>query len=952
MGNLAKFKNFIFGLFILALLFGFSSFAPASERDDQLYQAAFPYIKYFKDRALNPGLGFSGLTRSFQVYLGNHTPEEEAVINYAAASYDQSILARICLAADITTILDTYVSYFHQLSDPNNPLFKCSDDYYDAGGNPLKYGPYRIIRILGREIPDWYNSWDWIVDTGAAACLVVDYLEAYQKTQNADYKDLAILLAEYILRLKDADGGIRYGPRGMFHDPEPKSDFYWNLKSAEQNERCLYAFEALYQVTADEQYNQAANQIKNWLKSIYDNQVHLYHSAATYSQGRWLKSDWGYVATDVMAFAPLEMMFSDPYFGTTQEQRDAEVDAMFAAIEARTAFLHSPGRPYFFRFSVSQQTNDYGSVEVSAQMALAYLQASQIYSSRFNSVKAQEYLDKYNTLVTSLSGYFFNPIDDPQAKVAPYASYIDGRPAGGVSTGTGYYTYNCQAALASAYYAFAKAGYLPHKLGGGSGIPQTGCTLNMSGVPWYPNMAYRSTGAAVAQMILNYIRQGAGATLLDQNTVYEYARAPAAFGPDLTPDEMNRVLGHFDPYDELVFNWADEYDNEPDGNPFQGYNFSVDTYDAFSDPNAIDEYIRDICHWMAFTVTKEDWWQDAELVAFPNTPVAVPLYGDYNHWVVIKGFAASDNPCPEPHTNPFNTPDFSVYGFWIKDPLISGIGQDTYKTTAECLSTYFLPLFTGDDYQGKFVQVAEPPLRLSAAQVHIPKPLPDLANLEFMGIKNNLRPQYYPNSSKLMGLQANALVVSEPFIKKQSWQEVIDPHLLSDPDCVEAFTATKRGTPVLVKRLDKENANYYLLPFSKKRIANSRLVSGVVILDAKDGHFKEASWSKIPERFLNTDKEKAVFLVRRFVVNELQEKLRKIPKYPAKIYLRQLLDLYFKYNRLFSYVNRARTELLWQPHSFSPSPYKPYWKVDANGYIWYVTQEGKVIPQANPVAIK
>jgi len=40
-----------------------------------------------------------------------------------------------------------------------------------------------------------------------------------------------------------------------------------------------------------------------------------------------------------------------------------------------------------------------------------------------------------------------------------------------------------------------------------------------------------------------------------------------------------------------------------------------------------------------------------------------------------RGFVASENPCPEFHTNPWNTPDFTVYGLWIEGPSRYRIGQ-------------------------------------------------------------------------------------------------------------------------------------------------------------------------------------------------------------------------------------------------------------------------------------
>jgi len=247
-----------------ALIFLFLAGAVVyADQDERLYQTALPYIKYFNEHSLDSASGFAGMTRSFQIYLGGHNPEEEAVINYGAAAYDQSLLARINLAGGSTAILDTYLYYAARLDDSLNPALNTNGNYYDANLNPLKNGPYRIIRILGRwDWPDWWSGWDWIVDTGAASCLIIDSLEAYSKTSNADYRNFAILLGDYILELQDTDGGIRYGPRGMFHDPEPQSDFYWNLKSTEQNERALCAFQALYNETQEAKYLQAAQNIQ------------------------------------------------------------------------------------------------------------------------------------------------------------------------------------------------------------------------------------------------------------------------------------------------------------------------------------------------------------------------------------------------------------------------------------------------------------------------------------------------------------------------------------------------------------------------------------------------------------------------------------------------------------------------------------------------------------------
>ena len=104
--------------------------------------------------------------------------------------------------------------------------------------------------------------------------------EAYGLTGDEDYKDFALFLGDYLLALQDTDGGIRFGPHGMTYDGN--SNFYWNLKSTEQNERSLMAFEALYDMTRDADYRRAAENVEAWLKTMYDESFHLYRTAATY----------------------------------------------------------------------------------------------------------------------------------------------------------------------------------------------------------------------------------------------------------------------------------------------------------------------------------------------------------------------------------------------------------------------------------------------------------------------------------------------------------------------------------------------------------------------------------------------------------------------------------------------------------------------------------------------
>ncbi len=427
----------------------------------QLSTTAEPYIKYFADRALDDVSAFEGLTRSFQLSLEPPQSSNETVALYGAAAYDMSILGHLQLGGGNTAVLDTYINYFHMLSDPLNPLYHTQGDYTDDMLNPINNGPFRLVRILGRGFPNWGDTWDFVVDTGAAATLTMYALDAYENQGDPDYLALTGTLAEYVLRLVDTDGAIRFGPIGMFH---PSGlNFFWNLKSTEQNLRVMYMMDALHQVTGIQTYLDTADGIRAWLKTMYDFSAHLFCEASIYDGISWNKVTVasGASPTDVTAFAPLRMMLEDPFFGATLADRSQEVDDMFDAIEQRNAFFDAQDRPLLFRFSVGQENQLFGSIEWSSQMAMAYLRAVALFTEFGDPVRAAFYQDRYDTLVANLESLFSPAPDDAASLIASYAVLEDGSPAGSVMTGIGFNTIHSEAALAAAWFAFAKAGFDP-----------------------------------------------------------------------------------------------------------------------------------------------------------------------------------------------------------------------------------------------------------------------------------------------------------------------------------------------------------------------------------------------------------------------------------------------------------------------------------------------------------
>ncbi|MBN2067727.1 MAG: right-handed parallel beta-helix repeat-containing protein [Candidatus Diapherotrites archaeon] len=437
--------------------------------------------------------------------------------------------------------------------------------------------------------------------------------------------------------------------------------------------------------------------------------------------------------------------------------------------------------------------------------------------------------------------------------------------------------------------------------------------LHLTEMPSYTKEQENYSGAAVAQMILNFIRAAASYPGFLQDGLYSYGfqyNDPLNSGLlDFDANAMDSVLGHFDPYDEAVTGYYDYTDSLPDGNPAQGYNYFVEAFES------IEEYMHYIAHWMAFPVTQGEWWLDGLLVAEPNTPAAIPLYGSYNHWVAVNGYAASGNPIPEPHTRPWNTAEVTIYGFWLTDPDANGIGQHVYVTAADAAEVYFMPMDSGDDYNGLYVQVAEPPMMPEGMEldeiigkVEIAMPAASLQNLGLIGAESRA----VKSSSAGTGFTLADLGDLMPAAAEASWRTLVDSPLLLDAEAVSAFEEAEMAEPLLVKSAK----DYYLVPFTKEG-----LTSAVIMLDAEQGYFKQASWAEQPLQYLAGEVD-ALEMVKQ-AAN---------PERTGSIKIE------------FSLLDEASQALYWEQSEYSSSPFKPYWVVEAGGCSWIATQGGTVYP--------
>ncbi|MFH1100444.1 MAG: C25 family cysteine peptidase [Methanobacteriota archaeon] len=200
------------------------------------------------------------------------------------------------------------------------------------------------------------------------------------------------------------------------------------------------------------------------------------------------------------------------------------------------------------------------------------------------------------------------------------------------------------------------------------------------------------TGAAVAQMILNY---------LWWNQTLNPEGPPLHFPSQLILfNEFNTQGGLWISGDKM---WLGL--NAHTLTPIEQYGYFFNPVNS-TDANVV---LQSICIWVDYSMSFYNQYHPSNPWPKPgypmHIPVAVPADGTYNHWMTIRGI----------HTNRSawqSYPDFppiTVYGFWVNDPKQSGLGGNTYVTTQTFLANYFKSMTVRDKYNGKYLAIIDPP---------------------------------------------------------------------------------------------------------------------------------------------------------------------------------------------------------------------------------------------------
>jgi hypothetical protein len=241
------------------------------------------------------------------------------------------------------------------------------------------------------------------------------------------------------------------------------------------------------------------------------------------------------------------------------------------------------------------------------------------------------------------------------------------------------------------------------------------CYQDLPGFPFYwaldelTNMQ-TDTGAAVAQMILNYIWW---------NKTVSPKVVPLKFA------DQNALKTAFDTSGNGKINGTEMMNGLNANKPaFAKYGYFFDVYhNRTGEP--MENHLKRMAIWLQYNVSyskrvfspPKNWPAPGHTGSVAE---AVPLYGNYNNWTAIRGIYTDINAwIVQPDNNyTYTTDPVTVYGLWVNDPYFDnestgnpgyyGLPGKTYMTTATFLTKYLPISVYGDKYRGKYIAVVDP----------------------------------------------------------------------------------------------------------------------------------------------------------------------------------------------------------------------------------------------------
>lgn len=310
----------------------------------------------------------------------------------------------------------------------------------------------------------------------------------------------------------------------------------------------------------------------------------------------------------------------------------------------------------------------------------------------------------------------------------------------------------------SAWYIFAKNCFNPFST----------FSIYMD-VPYVQRENNNYSDAACAKMILDY----EGTNSYTQTSLHNYGIGAGV--------NYRSGLNYFDPYG--MYRTLNKKELDPDLNYAQ-ITRSSQTY-AY----------RDLCYWLSHDINNSPR---------VHMPSVVPIGGVFTDWIVINGFQSS--------VNPQLSSAYTVYGFYVKDPKVNGIGQDMYIQASVFGSNYFLPISSAMPgiWDNKYVTVNEPPENSGTLSVQPVRPASQAP------VDNSAR-----------------FLAAEQGLKQYQ--------LMNDKNISNAMNGATRGRIYSVDLSDTAS-NYYIVTYEK----DGGVIASVTI-KATNGALKEVTYLSSPD---------------------------------------------------------------------------------------------------------
>ncbi len=403
--------------------------------------------------------------------------------------------------------------------------------------------------------------------------------------------------------------------------------------------------------------------------------------------------------------------------------------------------------------------------------------------------------------------------------------------------------------------------------------------------PYYPTdtgLGYTTSelsGAACLEMALDYMHwntstnddcpQWTDNNIGDQGVLYEDSRALDPTTADHSYVSARAIQQYLQrhifrdnylSYDEYGYNFNIKYTNMPWMNHSQG-----------GDPWTKDTILGLVCIWTDYS-TSYAFGNGHDDVALkpghqPHVPAFVPLEGSYGHWAMIRGIHTLEKPwnfsspteAAMDETGgktgyPIHADNITALGFWVNDPVSTGIGENTYKTYNTFRDTYFKALDQpGDPLHGEFLAVVEPPLDYN-------EPSPPKITVQSWPepyTTNPLAPSDLSLCSRIFSCSKIVHAAHQALAKLVTLNEELQ----------EVYRCSYPSVPLYVRNLE-EGEDYFMVLFGPQQSSWVPRGSGrsdqttlVVLVDAETGQLKELSYVETPVHYLPIRLKDACILV-------------------------------------------------------------------------------------------